>query len=297
MSQTVLNHGAQEAMLHRIENYSRASLQSSAHSIRSMNNIRNELSRLEAMISASSRSTNIEVAPGDSSIEDRAERPPREDISWDEGSSQRVRSRSSSSDTISHEPKARAFLPRTAPFGSDTSTLHWPSASSSKIKYESSFLYASFSAVASTKSVATSENKESEIDPIAVQNLLRQTTLESYPSCVADYICLHNLHILCSTQIRLLSHAHRAVFHGATHRRSQKERVDKFTHSLTLLSSQMERLQRALNVARQHCIRAGHSLSAVDELLPSASMTHQASHSDQALIDSDDEDWKDASET
>ena len=53
LNTSLSNHGAHEEALRRIEHYSITSLRSSAHSIKSMDSIRTELSRLEAMITVS----------------------------------------------------------------------------------------------------------------------------------------------------------------------------------------------------------------------------------------------------
>lgn len=52
LTASLSSHGAHQDTLRRIEHYSITSLQSSAHSIRSMDSIRTELSRLEAMITS-----------------------------------------------------------------------------------------------------------------------------------------------------------------------------------------------------------------------------------------------------
>lgn len=54
LSTSLSIHGAHQEALRRIEHYSMTSMHSSAHSIRSMDSIRTELSRLEAMITSAS---------------------------------------------------------------------------------------------------------------------------------------------------------------------------------------------------------------------------------------------------
>ena len=53
LTTSLSNHGAHEEALRRIEHYSITSMRTSAHSIESMDSIRTELSRLEAMITGS----------------------------------------------------------------------------------------------------------------------------------------------------------------------------------------------------------------------------------------------------
>ena len=66
LSTSLSVHGAYEEALKRIEHYSMTSMHSSAHSIRSMDSIRTELSRLEAMINSTSRTHHSEMENGDS---------------------------------------------------------------------------------------------------------------------------------------------------------------------------------------------------------------------------------------
>ena len=61
LTTSLSNHGAHEEALRRIEQYSITSMRSSAHSIRSMNSIRTELSRLEAMITISQTASTSKI--------------------------------------------------------------------------------------------------------------------------------------------------------------------------------------------------------------------------------------------
>ena len=63
-------HGAHEEALRRIEHYSITSMHSSAHSVRSMDSIRTELSRLEAMITGASN-----APPPETETRELLERP------------------------------------------------------------------------------------------------------------------------------------------------------------------------------------------------------------------------------
>ena len=71
LTTSLSNHGAHEETLRRIEQYSITSMRSSAHSIKSMNSIRTELSRLEAMITISQTgsTSRIEQAGEDAMVE------------------------------------------------------------------------------------------------------------------------------------------------------------------------------------------------------------------------------------
>ena len=68
LSNSLYIHGAHEEALRRIEHYSMTSMHSSAHSIRSMNSIHTELSRLEAMITSASIRHASETETGNSHI-------------------------------------------------------------------------------------------------------------------------------------------------------------------------------------------------------------------------------------
>ena len=59
LTTSLSNHGAHGEVLERIERYSMTSMQSSAHSIKSMDSIRTELSRLEAMITSTQTSASV----------------------------------------------------------------------------------------------------------------------------------------------------------------------------------------------------------------------------------------------
>ena len=63
LTTSLSNHGAHEETLRRIEQYSITSMRSSAHSIKSMNSIRTELSRLEAMITVSQTASTSRIEP------------------------------------------------------------------------------------------------------------------------------------------------------------------------------------------------------------------------------------------
>ncbi|KAF6223268.1 hypothetical protein HO133_000110 [Letharia lupina] len=64
LSTSLSIHGAHVEALRRIEHYSMTSMHSSAHSIRSMDSIRTELTRLEAMITSTSVASLSEVETG-----------------------------------------------------------------------------------------------------------------------------------------------------------------------------------------------------------------------------------------
>lgn len=68
LTSSLSNYGAHEEALRRIESYSITSMQSSAHSIRSMDSIRTELSRLEAMIVSTQSTSTSRIEQADASL-------------------------------------------------------------------------------------------------------------------------------------------------------------------------------------------------------------------------------------
>ena len=304
VSQSLSNDDVQSAALQRIENYSRASLHSSAHSIRSMDTIRNELSRLEAMISGSTQSgdTSTKIGRSNTPTGDRPEHSTQAFFARDEAASTSMQSQRTSTDTVSN---AKAG-PRLCVPGESPQDLQYPehglsdlSATSSDIRHGSTFLYASF--LASASSPASHQlpgAKRSNIDARSVHNLLQSTLLEVHPPCVVDYISLHNLLIICSNHMQLLDNSlsQRSKSKSKSLSIQPKPSAKPSTHSISLLRGQIEGLQHALDVTRQQCIHAGYSLSHIDEVLSPAGTTH---HNSPVLVrstDSDDGDWRDAIE-
>ena len=299
MSQSLSNHEAQEQTLQRIENYSRASLHSSAHSIRSMETIRHELSRLESLINSSSRDNQAANSTGLQSTGSGAL-----DAHMSNSSARPV----SSSARAENTPMASQTHPSVEAVSLETNRI--PVASSSKasstktgrsapkikaeaeirgeeLRYESSFLYASYS----TSQVAA---KPSQIQGsgAAIHDLLTESLAMMYPPCVVDYISVRQLLKHCESHTALLVHQPEIRF--------QKASIDSEA-PLNALQKRTKELQEASRSLRQHCVQSGYPLMELDILLGSQSRP-QVGRVDElkaglgACMDSDEDDWADASE-
>lgn len=124
LTTSLSNHGTHEEALRRIEQYSITSLRSSAHSIRSMDSIRTELSRLEAMITISrtTSTSRVEQVEDDPMVgSSRGEVRPtatEEDLGDERGSSRQLvspqsplGSRNGSSSASNYSSKASSVVP------------------------------------------------------------------------------------------------------------------------------------------------------------------------------------------
>ncbi|KAG8531405.1 uncharacterized protein KY384_003034 [Bacidia gigantensis] len=248
VSQNLQSNDAQEAALRRIENYSRASLHSASHSISSMDNIRSELSRIESLIVNSSRN-------GDADSATDLSRAPRTQAMVQENAgattpTQPITCESKETQALND---SESFQPRTLARGDH---------------YESSLLYASFSA--STSHRVTLQNEYYNGDKpscIGHYSDLQQLLSQMYPPCVADYVSLHQLHVLSENHLTLLHQASniRLGLENCSHRRSghtspSLDIIDK-------LQAKKSNLQYAVWGSREQCAREGYSLSAIDEIL------------------------------
>ena len=299
MSQSLSNHEAQELTLQRIENYSRASLHSSAHSIRSMETIRHELSRLESLINSSSRDNQAanrtglqstcsgaldarvsvsSVSPGSSSA--RAEDTPL--------APQRQNSEEAASPGTNGVPVPSSSRTSSSKTGRSTPKVEAAAEiRREELRYESSFLYASYS----TSQVAA---KPSQIhhSGAAIHDLLTESLAMMYPPCVVDYISVRQLLKHCESHTALLVHQPEIRF--------QKASIDSEA-PLNALQKRTKELQEASRSLRQHCVQSGYPLMELDILLGSQSRP-QVGRVDElkaglgACIDSDEDDWADASE-
>lgn len=303
MSQSLSNNYAQDATLQRIENYSRASLQSSAHSITSLNSIRNELSRLEARISGSS--VGEKTSPGRVE-QDLLMTPPSEGstqayferkgtIQSNEPCHRTAPGITSSTDTLARPSTPKAVPPASQlPEQSSDGSIA-PSVPPYGSRHHSSYVYASFSAIASD-SVHYHPTKphKKPFNPGSIHDILQKSLLECYPPCVENYISVHNLLTLCYNHVELLNHS--------TTVRPHIERYEKTARKETSYSSQLkgqiESLKKALQLLRQQCIQAGYSLAKIDSVLLRAGVSHipKRTVSPEQFNSSEDEDWKDVSE-
>ena len=299
MSQSLSNHEAQEQTLQRIENYSRASLHSSAHSIRSMETIRHELSRLESLINNSSRDNQSANGTGlqsscsgllDAHVSTSSVRPVSSSAHAE--NPPMAPQRQNSGDPVNLErsevPVASSSNPSSTKTGRSTPKVQAEAEiRREELRYESSFLYASYS----TSRVAANPS-DIQHDGAAIQDLLTESLAMIYPPCVVDYISIRQLLKHCESHTALLVHQPGIRF--------QRASTDSEA-PLNALQERTKKLQEASRSLRQHCLQSGYPLMELDVLLGSQprSQTRRVDElkvNHNACIDSDDDDWADASE-
>ena len=136
--------------------------------------------------------------------------------------------------------------------------------------------------------------KGNRVDFSSIHQQLLQSTLERFPSVVADYVSacrliamfeghLHLLEVLRYDQAASLPLEKCDVGHAPAS--AQKT-----------LRDQLKELRRSLRLMRKRCIQAGHSLAEIDMVLR-PQITKSAPDDAALLTDTDDEDWKDAVES
>ena len=299
MSQSLSNHEAQEQALQRIENYSRASLHSSAHSIRSMETIRHELSRLESLINNSSRDNQAANSSGlqstcSGALDAHVSISPARPIS----SSARAKNRPMASQRHLSE-EAVSLQTNEVPVASSSKASSTKTGRSTpkiqaeahirreELKYDSSFLYASYST-----SQFTAKPSQIQHSGAAIHDLLTESLAMMYPPCVVDYISVRQLLKHCESHTALLVHQPEIRF--------QKASTDSGA-PLNALQERTKELQEASRSLRQHCVQSGYPLIELDILLgshpgPQAGRVDELKAGHSACIDSDEDDWADASE-
>ena len=208
---------------------------------------------------------------------------------------------SESSDTPTRGSPSNAsksrLSPADDPCNSRTgSILHessWTTAGSQQSKFDSSFLYASFST--GTRPPAPKPPPSADpgrINSTATQSLLQRTLYERYPPCIADYISLHSLLTSCTSHLNLL-------------RESPNVRQDSdFVHERQrdLLSAcksiqdQVDAIEESMKASREQCLKEGHELLEIDQILAPPLMKRSKHRTQMPAMDSDEEDWKDAPE-
>lgn len=297
ISQSLSNHQAQEQALQRIENYSRASLHSSAHSIRSMETIRHELSRLESLINSrdnrAANSTGLQSTSSgalDAHLSTSSAAPLSSSARVDDTpvAPQRQTSEEAVSLGTNGVPVASSSKPSSSKTGRSTPKVQ-PEAEvrREELKYESSFLYASYS----TSRVAARPS-QAQHSGAAIHDLLTESLAMMYPPCVVDYISVRQLLKHCESHAALLVHQPEIRF--------QKASTDSDL-PLNALQERTKELQEASRSLRQHCVQSGYPLMELDILLgspprPQAGRVDKLKASQGACIDSDEDDWADATE-
>ena len=129
-------------------------------------------------------------------------------------------------------------------------------------------LYAEFSKKLEPR---RNESSASEIDTVAIHDVLRQSLASIYPPEVVKYISLRQVITLCEDHIDFLdrrpSIQKQAV--GRTKERSYMSSNARATArpSMVELRDRLKELKKAIKVSREQCIRAGHTLLELDKLL------------------------------
>ena len=129
-------------------------------------------------------------------------------------------------------------------------------------------LYAEFSKKLEPR---RNESSLSEIDTVAIHDVLRQSLATIYPPEVVKYISLRQVITLCEDHIDFLDRRP-SIQNPAAGKMKERSYVDSNARatarpSLVELRDRLKGLQKAIKVSREQCIRAGHTLLELDKLL------------------------------
>ena len=300
-------HGAHEEALRRIEHYSMTSMHTSAHSIRSMDSIRTELSRLEAMI----HSTSVTHLPDAEAVEsnlkrrsDNTERrssaveeegTPSPNISFPRQMLEHAVESSSARDVGSQPAPEQRYLDQgrksldqssipsqTKRTGAEHSArpdhhsildeldvVHNPyTERATEDGYRSSALYAEYT---KTSQPHRNERSNTEVDYKTINNTMRQCLTSIYPPEIVEYITLRQVTTLCEGHMELLE-KRPSVQLLATEKMKEVIYVDDSNGasarpSMNTLRDHLVSLQSSIKVSREQCLQAGYSLSELERLL------------------------------
>ena len=307
LSTSLSMHGAHEEALRRIEHYSMTSMHTSAHSVRSMDSIRTELSRLEAMINSAgvTHLPDVEAVEspmnrGTNNIERRSsaveeEGTPIPNISIP-GQMPEHAVESSSARPLGSQPTPEqmyldqgrksldqgSIASQTKRTGAEHSPrpdhhsildeldgVHNPyTERATEEGYRSSVLYAEY-----TKSSQPHRNERSniEVDYVTINNTLRQCLKSIYPPEIVEYITLRQVTTLCEGHIEVLK-KRPSIQLLATGKMKEVNYVDDGDRasarpSMIILKDHLVSLHRSIKVSREQCLQAGYSLSELEKLL------------------------------
>lgn len=303
LSASLSVHGAHEEALRRIEHYSMTSMHSSAHSIRSMDSIRTELSRLEAMITSASvthlpeiETRNSHARRGSNSterrvsaVEEGGDRGPNLAISGPLPEHNGGSSTTAPLDEIRKSLDRSSQPQRTGEMAVEDFVQHDYHITSvdyrsfldepddinnqymenlSEEGNKSSFLYAEFSKNSQPRQ---HESPESRIDRGAIHHVLRESLAVMYPPQVVEYISLRQVTTLCENHIDLLDKSP-SVQMLAIGKMKEISYVNdgapaSARPSMINLRDRLIELRNAIKISRKRCIQAGYSLSELDRLL------------------------------
>lgn len=129
-------------------------------------------------------------------------------------------------------------------------------------------LYAEFSKKLEPR---RNEASASEIDTVAIHDVLRQSLASIYPPEVVKYISLRQVITLCEDHIDFLDRrpSVQRPAAGKTQERSYLSYNARASArpSMVELRDRLKELQKAIKVSREQCIRAGYTLLELDKLL------------------------------
>ena len=115
------------------------------------------------------------------------------------------------------------------------------------------------------------ESSASEIDTVAIHDVLRQSLASIYPPEVVKYISLRQVITLCEDHIDFLDRrpSIQSPAAGKMKERSYVNISARVTArpSMVELRDRLRELQKAIKVSREQCIRAGYTLLDLDKLL------------------------------
>ena len=129
-------------------------------------------------------------------------------------------------------------------------------------------LYAEFSKKLEPR---RNESSASEIDTVAIHDVLRQSLASIYPPEVVKYISLRQVITLCEDHIDFLDRRP-SVLKPAAGKTKERSYVDYDARatarpSMVELRDRLKELQKAIKLSREQCIRAGYTLLDLDKLL------------------------------
>ena len=294
-------HGAHEEALRRIEHYSRTSMHTSAHSVRSMDSIRTELSRLEAMINSASVTHLPDGEPVESHTKRRSnnterrssaveeEKTPGPNISFpgqmpehavetsgarDLDQGRKSLDQSSISSQKKRTVKENSARPDDHSILDELDGVHNPyTERATKEGYRRSALYAEYTKLSQPH---RNERSNTEVDYDTINTTMRQCLTSIYPPEIVEYITLRQVTTLCEGHMELLE-KRPSVQLLATEKMKEVVHVDNSNRAsartpMITLRDHLVSLQSSIKVSREQCLQAGYSLSELEKLLyPSGS--------------------------
>lgn len=307
LSTSLSMHGAHEEALRRIEHYSMASMNSSAHSIRSMDSIRTELSRLEAMINSSSVTHLPDVETVESHMHRDSNHTERRSSAVEEEGTpilntsipgqipeHAVESSSARDLTSQLAPKQMYFDQRRTSLdqrsissqtkrtgvahsaGPDHHSIldefdgnQNPYIESAREEgYRSSVLYAEY---IQSSQPHRNERPVVDVDYDTISNTMRECLTTIYPPEIVEYISLRQVTALCEAHMELLE-KRPSVQSLSTGKMKEVSSIDDGNRaparpSMITLRDHLVSLQNSIKVSREQCLQAGYSLSELERLL------------------------------